>query len=810
MAPIRQRIELFFEELAKWVYRNRVKSLVLMVLLTLVPAAFLPRLTIDTTNESFFRKSDDTLVEYNAFRDQFGKDELFIVALNATDVFDLRFLSRLKALHDDLKATVPYLDDITSLINARNTRGEGDSLIVEDLMENWPADEKDSAALRKRALANPLYANILISEDAAFTTIILKAQAYVSGGDDDALAGFDAGEGQSPSQEAAGQQYLSNEQNKEIVRAVKEVLGRDRYADLAVYFAGTPVVVAELEDGINRTLKKMIPLSLLVIVVFLSIMFRRVSGVIYPLLTMNLSLLSSLGIMAAFGYPMTHVTQILPTFLLVVGVGDSVHILAVFYLRYNETGDKEGSIAYAMGHSALAVLMTSLTTAAGLVSFIAADVAPIVDMGIVAPVGVMLAFIYTVILLPALIALFPVRRAKPGEARQARLVDRILSGIGRIACAYPGRVIFASLAITALAVVGMTGLRFSHNALKWMPEEYAIRQATEVIDRNLKGSVALEVVIDTHRENGIHDPAILNQLERSVQFASELHIQDISVGKAWTITAILKEIHQALNENRPEFYAIPQDRKLVAQEFLLFENSGSDDLEDVVDTTFSKARFTLKSPFHDAMVYKVLLDSVKDHFEKNYPGVTVTVTGVMALFTAIIHNVVTTMAKSYIIALSIITVLMMVLIGRVRIGMLSMVPNLVPIMVILGLMGWLDISFDLSTILIGSITIGIVVDDTIHFMHNFRRYVEETGDVAVAVRSTMLTTGRAMLITTVVLASGFFITTLAEMKNTAVFGLLTGSAVVLALVADYFLAPALMTLVYKRKGVARSGGVVQK
>lgn len=809
MAPIRQRIELFFEELAKLVYRNRVKFLVLMVLLTLVPAAFLPRLTIDTTNESFFRKSDSTLVEYNAFRDQFGKDELFIIALNATDVFDPGFLKRLKALHDDLKAMVPYLDDITSLINARNTRGEGDSLIVEDLMESWPASKKDIAALRKRVLANPLYANILISEDAAFTTIILKAQAYVSDGAGDALAGFDD-EGPSPHTGEAGQQYLSNEQNREIVEAVKEVLGRDQYADLTVYFAGTPVVVAELEDGISRTLKKMIPVSFFVVLAFLFVMFRRISGVIYPMLTMNLSLLSSLGIMAAFGFPMTHVTQILPTFLLVVGVGDSVHILAVFYLRYNETGEKEGAIAYAMGHSALAVLMTSLTTAAGLVSFIAADVAPIVDLGIVAPVGVMLAFIYTVILLPALISLFPVRRARPAETRQTRLMDRILTGIGRIACAHPGRVIFATLAITALAVVGMTGLRFSHNALKWMPEEYAIRQATEVIDRHLKGSVALEVVIDTHRENGLHDPAILNQLEQSVQFASDLHIEDMSVGKAWTITAILKEIHQALNENRPEFYVIPQDRKLVAQEFLLFENSGSDDLEDVVDTTFSKARFTLKSPFHDAMVYKVLLDSVKDHFEKNYSGVTVTVTGVMALFTAIIHNVVTTMAKSYIIALSIITVLMMVLIGRVRIGMLSMVPNLVPIMVILGIMGWLGISFDLSTILIGSITIGIVVDDTIHFMHNFRRYVEETGDVERAVRSTMLTTGRAMLITTVVLASGFFVTMLAEMKNTAVFGLLTGSAVVLALVADYFLAPALMTLVYRKKGIARSGGVVQR
>ncbi|OGW29626.1 MAG: hypothetical protein A2X56_09485 [Nitrospirae bacterium GWC2_57_13] len=802
MTNIRQRIEYLFEQLGRLVYRNRVKSLLLMAVFTVIPAAFLPKLSIDTTNESFFRKDDRALVEYNAFKDQFGKDELFVIAVQGPDVFDPGFLAQLKSLHDELKTRVPYLDDITSLINARDTRGKGDTLIVEDLLEHWPRTGRELRALRERALSNPLYRDLLVSEDATFTTIILKAQTYLAAGDVDVFAGFDERAPTAPAERS--RLYLSNQQNREMVDAIRDVLKHYDGPGFRVYLAGTPVIVADLEAGINKTLQTMIPLSLLAVFVFLFVMFRRLSGVIYPLLTMILSLLASFGIMAAAGLPMTHITQILPTFLLVVGVGDSVHILAIFYFRYDGGADKEDAIAYALGHSALAVLMTSLTTAAGLLSFIAADVAPIVDMGLIAPVGVMIALLYTVVLLPALLALFPIRRAALRRAGTASAMERLLAGIAKFSCDNPLKIIWIAAVITLLSIAGMTSLRFSHNGLKWLPDDYPIRKATEVIDEHLKGAVALEVMIDTGRENGLHDPDVLNRLEHSVDFASGLSVGELQIGKAWTITAILKEIHQALNENRPEFYAIPQDRKLVAQEFLLFEGSGSDDLEDVVDTTFRTVRFTIKSPFHDAMVYKVLLDIVHDHFVQVIPEATVTTTGVMALFTGMIHNVITTMAKSYLIALSVITVLMIVLIGRVRIGLLSMVPNLIPIMAVMGMMGWLGISLDMSTILVGSIAIGLVVDDTIHFMHNFRRYMEQTGDVRQAVMNTMLTTGRAMLITSVVLASGFFITTAAEMKNTINFGLLTGSSVVLALIADYFLTPALMIVVYGQRKASGS------
>lgn len=794
MVNIRQRMEVFFERLARVVYRNRVKSLALMTVITLIPAAFLPQLTMDTTNESFFRKDDDSMVKYNAFKDQFGKDDFFIVAINAPDVFDPAVLLKLKSLHDDLKARVPHLDDITSLINARNTRGEGDTLIVEDLMKHWPRNEKDLKTLRERVLSNPLYRDLLVSEDATFTTIILKPQTYVTTGTSDALAGFE----DQPTADGNPEKrtYLSNKENSEMTRVIRNVVKDHESSAFQIYVAGSPVVVADIEEGIIRTLGTIVPLSFLMLILFLFVMFRRISGVVYPLLTMVLSLLASFGLMGLLGLPMTHISSILPTFLLVVGVGDAVHILAIFYLKYDAGADKEDAIAYAMGHSALAVLMTSVTTAAGLLSFIAADVAPIVDFGYIAPAGVMLALLYTIILIPALLSLLPMKRA-PRQNSDTPMIDRVLAGIAKSACSHPWRIIAITLIITALSITGIARLQFTHNSMKWLPDDYPARIATEAIDRALNGTVTLEIVIDTGIENGLHDPAVLSRLEESVRFASDLRVGDLQIGKAWTVTAIVKEINRALNENRHEFYALPQDRKLAAQEFLLFEGSGSDDLEEVVDSSFRKVRFTIKGPFRDAKAYKALIDVIQDHFAQAYPGAQITTTGIMVLFASMLQNAITTMAKSYIIALSVITLLMMVLIGRIRIGLLSMVPNLIPIMMVLGIMGWFDIPLDLSSILVGSIAIGLVVDDTIHFMHNFRRYMEQTGDVEQAVLNTMQTAGRAMLITSVALAAHFFISTAAEMKNTVYFGLLTGTSVVFALIADYYLTPALMVVVYR-------------
>jgi len=356
--------------------------------------------------------------------------------------------------------------------------------------------------------------------------------------------------------------------------------------------------------------------------------------------------------------------------------------------------------------------------------------------------------------------------------------------------------------VAILSVMGMTRLRFSQNGLKWFKEHNAVRTATETVDRELGGTLTIEVVLDTGTTDGVTGADFLRRLEDAVAWAGGIERGEVYVSKATSLDTVIKEINRALHGNDEASYRVPEDDRLIAQELLLFEGTGSDDLEELVDRDFQKLRCTLSVPFRDAFRYVGLVDEIREYFESSFPEARVTMTGSNVLFVKMFNNVITTMAKSYVISLSLITMLMIILLGRLSIGLLSMVPNLLPLAAILGLMGWKEIPLDISTVLIGSIAIGLVVDDTIHFMHNFRRDFEQLGEVEAGVARTLDTTGRAILITSVVLAGGFYACLVSELRSSVIYGALMGTTVLFALVADYFVTPALMKTVYGR-GVKR-------
>lgn len=792
MKNIRHRIEAGFARFAMQICRHRFKTLGIMLLLIAGLLSQLPRITIDTSTEGFLHDKDPALLAYNAFRDQFGRDEAIIIALKPKQVFDPVFLKTLKRLHQDLEDNVPFIDDITSLINARNTRGEENELIVEDLMEHWPETEAELAVIRDRAMANPMYRNMLLSADGTFTTIVIRSYSQSSQGTEtDILDGFETTA--EPVSSTASKKYLTDAENTRIVEAVRKVIANYQTDEIAIYLAGSPVFTNDIKRSMMGDMRKFMALAILAVSVALYVMFRRLTGVLLPLLIVILSLLSTVSLMAVTHTAIKVPTQILPSFILAVGVGTSVHILAIFFFRLRKKGDKEEAIVYAMGHSGLPILMTNATTAAGLMSFATADVAPIADLGFFAGIGILIAFIYTIVLLPALLAVIPLSSKKTEMLRKTnRIMDRFLGAVSRFSTTYPKGILLVTAVVILSSAIITTRIHFSHHPLHWFQPDNSIRVATEKIDEEMRGSLSLEIILDTGKQNGLYEPELLQRIDKACLDLEQFTSQDVFVGKVWSVTTILKEINQALNENRPEAYAVPRNRDLVAQEFLLFENSGSDDLEDFVDTQFSKARLIVKLPFKDAVKYNEFTEMIREYMESHFPDVNYQITGMIALLARVINNSITSMAKSYVIALLVITFLMIILIGKVRIGLLSMIPNLAPILLTMSVIVVFGFPMDLFTMMVASIAIGLAVDDTIHFMHNFRRYYELTGDPAVAIAETLHTTGRAMLVTTVVLVIGFFIFTFASMQNLIRFGFLTGFTIIMALAADFFVAPALM------------------
>jgi predicted RND superfamily exporter protein len=798
-AGIRDRIEALFARWGERVVRHPHPVIGVCLALTAALVWQLPQLEFDLSDKGFLREDDPVRITYDAFNRQFGRDATVLVAIETEDVFDLDFLARLRALHEELEE-LPQIEDITSLVNARNTYGLEDELVVEDLMEEWPQDAADLATLRETVFANPLYVDQLISADARLATIVLELDRFSSvgaGGDD--FGGFED-EGEAP--------FLTQEEEQRIAAAILEVAERHEAPGFRIFTTGGSVFRLFLFVRMQRDILVGVLLSMLLIGFLLYILFRRASGVVLPLGVVVLALLGATGSMAALGVPVTLPIQILPSFLLAVGVCGAVHILTLVYRELDSGRTRDEATVAALAHSGLPVTMAGLTTAGGLTSFASAPLLPVVHFGIFGPVGVLFTLVFALVLLPALLAVVPLRpRARPAADRgapRAPLSDRVLRAFGAAAVARPWWIVAATVALVAVAAVGASRLRFSHYPMRWLPEESAIRVATDRVNRGLGGASNLEVLVEKPGvENGLQDPEILARLDELRTFALSLEVNGLAVANAISLADILKETHQALNENRPEFYAVPSDPQLVAQELLLFENSGSDDLEDVVDSQFSLASFSLRIPWVDAIDSLPLFDVLEAEFnERLRDRVEVTLTGGEAVFSRTMVAVTQSMARSYGLALLIVTPLMILLIGTLRGGLISMIPNLTPVLLTLGLAGWLDLRIDFSSMMIGAIVLGIAVDDTIHFMHVFQRYCRESGDAREAVRRTLETTGRAILFTSIVLCAGFASFASASMANLVTTAILTCFAIATAFVADVLLAPALMVLFSPRVTVA--------
>lgn len=789
----RTNIENKLETMGDKITLHPIKVIIVMLMMSIAMISNIPKITIDTSTEGFLHHNDPALIRYEKFKEQFGQDEKIMVVIETKNIFDLKFLKKLQTLHNDLRDNIPHLNDITSLINARNTRGEDDSLIVEDLFENFPKNKDELEKIKKIAISSEMYKNLLYNETYKYTTIILEPNAYESSTNGDELDGFTEDDSNEDLE------FLRDESKSEMVRKTDEIIAKYKADNFDVFVAGSLAVNDYNKQSVQKDMQKFVKLVLLMMMVFLFIVFKRVSAIILPIFIVGISLLATIGSMAFVGTPITIPTQILPSFLLAVGIGAVVHLLAMFFKHLNHNKDKNKAISYSLGHSGLAIIMTSLTTAAGLLSFSTAEIAPIADLGIFAALGVMIALVNTLILLPAILAILPIKPAKEKHLEKSKKMDAFLDSIALFSINNAKSIVIVSSIIAIVFLYFASSVEFKHDPLSWQPSDSPVKLSTTRVDKELKGSVTMEVIIDTKKENGLYNSELLTKIDNLIIKAQNIKSDEYFVGKGWSVADVLKEIHRALHDNKQQFYKITKNDALIPQEFLLFENSGSDDLEDLVDSSFSKARITFKLPWMEAGEYGKLSDEITELMKSELDSsVNITITGMVPLFQRTLSAAMSSMATSYITAFALIAIMMIILLGSIRIGLISMIPNLLPIIISLGFMSMVNMPLDMFTMLVGAIVIGLSVDDTVHFFHNFAKYHHKGFSTQKAIEETMVGTGRALIATSVVLSLGFFVYMFASLSNLINFGILAGGAIVIALLTNIILGPALLTLTSKK------------
>jgi predicted RND superfamily exporter protein len=809
---IREKIESKFESLSDFIFENRKKVFFTLMTLTVLLATNIQYMKMDTTTEGFLHKDDTMRVQYDRFRDQFGRDEKILIAVEAKDIWSPEFLEKFRSLHEELESDLPHIDEVTSIINARNTIGTEDTLSVQDLFEDVETLTKESIGQRKKlALENPIYLDMLYNKDQTFTNIIIDTSTYTSLdengnkieiSEEDEFS--DSDEGFCECEDEHGHTYLTDPENTELMNKVKDIAAKYHSDDFKIHLAGSAFFNDSMKQIMMADMESFIMKMMLAIVIVLFLMFRRISGIFLPIVAVALTVISTVATMAYFGAPFTMATQIMPSFLLAVITGGSIHILAIFYQQLKRSDDVKASLRYAMGHSGFAIVMTSLTTAAGMWSFSTSEVAPVADLGSYSALGMIYGLVYMLILMPALISMITFKKldksAQSDSNQQDKGMDKLLLNMANFSLNNAKKIVISSLAIVVVSVTLALQMSFSHHPLVWFEDNHEVRVAVEKIDSTMNGSMNIEIIIDTKKENGLYEPETLGQIEQLEAYLNDYNSNGVFVGKTLSITDILRETNKALHANQTEHYVIPKSKDLIAQELFLFANSGSDDLEDFVDTQFTKARITVKVPYVDAMKLNRFIEDVErkipEIFTKN---IDTEMTGIGVLLGNVMEKSIISSGISYLIAFAAITVMMIILMGGFKMGVVSMLPNILPILILVSIMSVFNIPLDMFTMLVGSIALGIAVDDTVHFSYNYNKYRSEGKSVDDAVRLTLLGTGRAIMTTSVVLSLGFLVLLSATMTNMINFGLLTASAIFIALIADFILMPAIFKLMEGNK-----------
>lgn len=815
-------IETLFTGFARFFFRRPLIGLLVLVALAFLGVSQARNVTRDGSIEGFFRPDSVAIADYSDFRRQFGQDGQIVIGVTSENLFSDHMLRRLADLHLALSQEVPFLEDITSLYNTRSVEGGEELFVVNDLLANFMmrGDSSPAAvqALRDKVMAHPVYRDLVISPDGRTTLITLRPQRFsprvseaLASGHQDLFNQFDPNVAGDVADSTADAQFLGQPEMIRMSAKVAEVAARFQQPDFVINVAGSPVASSEIVRILSSDMPKFTLFCLIGILLVAGLFTRRLSTPVALLATVAVSAMLTIGLMAATGTAIKPPTQILPSIIVVAAACSVMHLIAALTNAragvgpatelMSERACKERALQYAMRHAALPIVFTSLTTAAGLLSFAGSQLAPVADLGVFGAAAVLIVLIVAMIAVPVAFRLFRFRPRgdRPNQSvltAQARRLARASAANWR-----------TTLQITALVAVigalGLQGLRFHHNSLEWLPADNKVRMDTEAIDATMRGAINLEAVIDTGRPRGVQDEAFLKALDRAAADIPALaQAEGVTVGKVFGVTDLLKEVNQGLMYSAGgDAYRLPEG-EMIARQFLLFENSASNDLPDFVDSAYSQTRLTIRVPWLEAGAYAGFIDRLRDQMTETLAPVgaeKLTLTGNMALLAQTSVNVIGSMAESYAISLVAISVLMILIMGGLRLGLATMLPNLLPVVFALGVMGFAGVPLDSFTMLIGCITLGIIVDDTIHLFHQLRVAegkglgVEEAIDYAIGHSFTPI------LATSVAVMLGFSAYAMSSMSNVMAFGLVTALAALLGLISDVIVSPAIYAALSRRR-----------
>jgi predicted RND superfamily exporter protein len=748
----------------EWVLRWRIPVLLACLVLVALAASGGRYITFKTDYRVFFSADNPQLQAFEQLQNTYTKTDnvLFALAPRQGGVFTPDTLESIAQLTEACWQ-MPYSLRVDSITNYQHTRAEGDDLIVADLVEDPRSlDAQQLQAIQDIAVHEPLLVNRLISPNGQVAGVNVTIQLP------------DDGTGKEVPEITAFA--------RDLVRQVQA-----QNPDLDVYLTGMVIMnntFQEVSVGDQQTL---IPIMFVIVLLTLVLMLHSFTAMLITFLVIAMSILSAMGLAGWLGIALTPPSASSPPIILTLAVADCVHIFATLLHAMGKGEGKREAIVESLRINMQPVFLTSLTTIIGFLSMNFSDAPPFRDLGNIVAIGVAVAFVLSVTLLPALASLLPIR-VRPGGLHHARYMDRL----GDFVVARRNALFWGMGIIVVVLVSFIPRNELNDEFIKYFDMSIPFRIETEFATTNLTGVYTIEYSLGTGESGGINDPDFLREVDRFADwYRAQPHVLHVN-----TITDIMRRLNKNMHADDPAWYRLPDERDLAAQYLLLYEMSlpYGLDLTNQIDIGKSATRLIVSLENVSSNTLLGIERQAQDWLRANAPHLQSSGASSAVMFAYIGQRNIRSMLLGTSIALVLISLVLIVALRSIKIGLVSLIPNLAPAAMGFGLWGLVSGQVGLGLSVVAGMTLGIVVDDSVHFLSKYLRARRERGlDAQDAVRYAFHTVGTALLVTTLVLIAGFLVLTQSGFKVNADMGLLTAVTIALALVADFlFLPPLLM------------------
>jgi len=728
--------------------------IIVLVVLAVFPAS---EIKTDFDLENFYPKSDPTVQSYRLLEDEFGRDDnVIMVGFKNDSLFTEKNLLALKSLVDSI-SEIKNVSDVRSIWSAEKMVNNNGTLNFDRFLE------KDSlssqlANIKERITTDSFAEGFLINKAGTTTAFFLEID----------------------------EEKNTYETRNAIIEDMQIIL--DRFPEIEFKVTGIPYFRNQYVNILNEEVIFYISFSSILIILLLWYLYRSISGIFIPMLIVWFTVLFTVAAISLTGGYLEIMSSTIAPILLCVGVADSIHMISKFDDAVHSGMKKKKAILEMLLTLGSATFLTSITTAIGFGTLMTSSVVPMKRFGIYTAVGVLIAYTITILFLPAILRLTNIKKVfKDNGGKLYGWIGKKLTRLSVFNRKYFRSISYVSLIVCALVALGIFQLQVNGRVFDDVSRDSILIQDSNFFSENLAPAFPLEFIIDTKTFEGITEPDLLKKVDNL-----QNHLLSYpEIQRATSFTTLLKELHQVMSPEEAKNISLPDDPDLIAQYLLLLEITDNSVLENVTDFDYQKLRIAAQTEDAGSKRINEIRSTVQSYISKNFQKEEITITGSTILSANLVGKMVYSLASSIGLAFVCISILMAFLFKDWKMVIISLIPNIMPLVLIAGVMGILGVDIKPSTAVIFTIAFGIAVDDTIHYLARFRIELKRGLGLQEALEVTTLKTGRAIIITSMILLLGFGTLITSEFTSTTLMGILVSATIFFAVIADLVVLPAL-------------------